>query len=142
MSDTGNNKDVDEAWSVEPPKKTSRGRKALRRALILVIGLIMALMVMALTYDAYCIKKYWEINQNFGYGGVYCSRCGKSWEIGYIGGALPKPRPFAPGFLIRRYNDKVEARDRRLKVPDHDCVGKGHETDQDMDAGCATAGGE
>ena len=116
-------------WTVEPPRKTGRGRKALRIALIVAAAVGAAVGVALMCYDAYCMKKYaFFYGEATASGTRRCSRCGKTWEIGYIyvGGPLPKPRPFALKSLKEAYEQKRSHIEYMQKGRfDHECVDQG-----------------
>ena len=118
-------------WTVEPPRKTGRGRKALRLALIVAAaaGAAVGVALMCYCYDAYCMKKYAFFYGEATASGTWrCSRCGKTREIGYIyaGGPLPKPRPFALKSLKEAYEQKRSHIEYMQKGRfDHECVDQG-----------------
>ncbi len=114
----------DESWAVEPPKKAaSKKRKALRIALI-VVATCGVFAILTITYDAYCMVRYnYDVvlaNATVS-GQLQCPICGERRAIGYayVGVPPPKPRPFAPKYIVGSYNRKIAELNSW-----HDCQGR------------------
>lgn len=107
MNDTDNSTDVDEAWAVEPPKPVLHGREALRRALRIMLVAVVVVVAMAFAYDLWCL---------YCYNGHYVVGTYSGVDGGGYVYFVPKPRKFAPGVVVRKYNSTCASLPRK-RVP-------------------------